>query len=48
MRMGYLSGGMDWVHLVVMRSKSSAYEWKGREFRNEGRTLVTGKSYGSG
>jgi len=48
MRMGYLSRRIDRVHLVVMRSGSNTYEWKRKEFRNEGRTLVTGKSYGSG
>ena len=48
MRTGYLSRRIDRVHLVVMRGRSNAYAWKRKEFRNEGRTLVTGKSYGSG
>ena len=46
--MGYLSGGIDCVRLVPMRSRSNTYEWKWEEFWNEGGTLVIAKCYGSG
>jgi hypothetical protein len=46
--MGYLSGGIDCVRLVMMRSRSNTYEWKREKFWSEGGTLVIAKCYGSG
>ena len=36
MQMGYLSGWMDRVELVLMRVRSSTHKWKWKEFYNKG------------
>jgi len=46
--MGYLSRGIDRVHLVLMSGRSVPNEWKWLEFYDKARTMVTGETYCSG